>query len=263
MIKKFSKYLSDYFIKIGIVERKNKSWCQYVIEKKTIRLIFGMTALIFSLYIKRPLVTVLFLIIFCSIRRHIGGWHASSPWKCLTLSSVMLLLITVFLEPFVERVPPIITLILNAVLFANLLHCSPLYPQYVHFGENEKNANNQKKKVVVYIIWFFNMIFCECPIVLSCTFWSVLSTVVLLPFGPTNPPAWLCVAVGPENPPCCAARTGAEHSAITATIAANFFIVMSPFHVGLRLLNKLILNKFLRQKKILFLLYRGCSHKVY
>ena len=42
MIKKFSKYLSDYFIKIGIVERKNKSWCQYVIEKKTIRLIFGM-----------------------------------------------------------------------------------------------------------------------------------------------------------------------------------------------------------------------------
>lgn len=137
-------------------------------------------ALIFSLYIKRPLETVLFLIIFCSIRRHIGGWHASSPWKCLTLSSVMLLLITVFLEPFVERVPPIITLILNAVLFANLLHCSPLYPQYVHFGENEKNANNQKKKVVVYIIWFFNMIFCECPIVLSCTFWSVLSTVVLL-----------------------------------------------------------------------------------
>lgn len=92
----------------------------------------------------------------------------------------MLLLITVFLEPFVERVPPIITLILNAVLFANLLHCSPLYPQYVHFRENEKNANNQKKKVVVYIIWFFNMIFCECPIVLSCTFWSVLSTVVLL-----------------------------------------------------------------------------------
>ena len=61
MIKKFSKYLSDYFIKIGIVERKNKSWCQYVIEKKTIRLIFGMTALIFSLYIKRPLETVLFL----------------------------------------------------------------------------------------------------------------------------------------------------------------------------------------------------------
>ena len=180
MIKKFSKYLSDYFIKIGIVERKNKSWCQYVIEKKTIRLIFGMTALIFSLYIKRPLETVLFLIIFCSIRRHIGGWHASSPWKCLTLSSVMLLLITVFLEPFVERVPPIITLILNAVLFADILRCSPLYPQCVHFGENEKNANNQKKKVVIYTILFFNIIFFECPIVLSCTFWSVLSTVVLL-----------------------------------------------------------------------------------
>lgn len=45
MIKKFSKYLSDYFIKIGIVERKNKSWCQYVIEKKAIRLIFGMASL--------------------------------------------------------------------------------------------------------------------------------------------------------------------------------------------------------------------------
>lgn len=106
-----------------------------------------MTALIFSLYIKRPLETVLFLIIFCSIRRHIGGWHASSPWKCLTLSSVMLLLITVFLEPFVERVPPIITLILNAVLFANLLHCSPLYPQYVHFGENEKMQIIKRKKL--------------------------------------------------------------------------------------------------------------------
>lgn len=42
MIKKFSKYLSDYFVKIGIVERKNKSWCQYVIEKKAIQLIFGI-----------------------------------------------------------------------------------------------------------------------------------------------------------------------------------------------------------------------------
>ena len=129
MIKKFSKYLSDYFIKIGIVERKNKSWCQYVIEKKAIRLIFGMATLIFSLYIKKTLEIALFLIIFCSIRKHIGGWHASSPWKCLTLSSVMLLLITVFLEPSVERLPPIITLILNAVLFADILRCSPLYPQ--------------------------------------------------------------------------------------------------------------------------------------
>ena len=53
MIKKFSKYLSDYFVKIGIVERKNKSWCQYVIEKKAIQLIFGMATLIFSLYIKK------------------------------------------------------------------------------------------------------------------------------------------------------------------------------------------------------------------
>lgn len=180
MIKKFSKYLSDYFIKIGIVERKNKSWCQYVIEKKAIRLIFGMATLIFSLYIKKTLEIALFLIIFCSIRKHIGGWHASSPWKCLTLSSVMLLLITVFLEPSVERLPPIITLILNAVLFADILRCSPLYPQCVQFGENEKNANNQKKKVVIYTILFFNIIFFECPIVLSCTFWSVLSTVVLL-----------------------------------------------------------------------------------
>ena len=154
MIKKFSKYLSDYFIKIGIVERKNKSWCQYVIEKKAIRLIFGMATLIFSLYIKKTLEIALFLIIFCSIRKHIGGWHASSPWKCLTLSSVMLLLITVFLEPSVERLPPIITLILNAVLFADILRCSPLYPQCVHFGENEKNANNQKKKVVIYTILF-------------------------------------------------------------------------------------------------------------
>lgn len=161
MIKKFSKYLSDYFIKIGIVERKNKSWCQYVIEKKAIRLIFGMATLIFSLYIKKTLEIALFLIIFCSIRKHIGGWHASSPWKCLTLSSVMLLLITVFLEPSVERLPPIITLILNAVLFADILRCSPLYPQCVHFGENEKNANNQKKKVVIYTILFFNIIFFE------------------------------------------------------------------------------------------------------
>lgn len=64
MIKKFSKYLSDYFIKIGIVERKNKSWCQYVIEKKAIRLIFGMATLIFSLYIKKTLEIALFLIIF-------------------------------------------------------------------------------------------------------------------------------------------------------------------------------------------------------
>lgn len=85
MIKKFSKYLSDYFIKIGIVERKNKSWCQYVIEKKAIRLIFGMATLIFSLYIKKTLEIALFLIIFCSIRKHIGGWHASSPWKFYTL----------------------------------------------------------------------------------------------------------------------------------------------------------------------------------
>ena len=163
MIKKFSKYLSDYFVKIGIVERKNKSWCQYVIEKKAIQLIFGMATLIFSLYIKKTLEIALFLIIFCSIRRHIGGWHASSPWKCLTLSSVMLLLITVFLEPSVERLPPIFTLILNAVLFADILRCSPLYPQCVHFGENEKNANNQKKKVVIYTILFFNIIFCESP----------------------------------------------------------------------------------------------------
>lgn len=47
----------------------------------------------------------------------------------IQVSSVMLLLITVFLEPSVEQLPPIITLILNAVLFADILRCSPLYPQ--------------------------------------------------------------------------------------------------------------------------------------
>ena len=63
--------------------------------------------------------------------------------------------------------------------FIDLFRMANIFAEQPQVG-GKTQANNQKKKVVVYIIWFFNMIFCECPIVLSCTFWSVLSTVVLL-----------------------------------------------------------------------------------
>ena len=45
-------------------------------------------------------------------------------------------------------------------------------------------------------------------------------------------PLWVCVADGPEKPPCSAAMTGAVViRAIMAVIAANFFIFISPFNV--------------------------------
>ncbi|MBY5254814.1 hypothetical protein FP364_07830 [Citrobacter amalonaticus] len=50
---------------------------------------------------------------------------------------------------------------------------------------------------------------------------------------------------------------------MTATIAASFFMIISPFDVISHPLNTVILNKFLRQKKSLFLLYITCNIAVY
>ena len=60
------------------------------------------------------------------------------------------------------------------------------------------------------------------------------ATVVTAPLGPVKPPAWVVVVVdGPVNPPCPAASTGMETKAIIAVIAAIFFILYSPFCVGM------------------------------
>jgi membrane protein len=182
MLQEFSEKLTAFFIQSNIIDESNRAWCQYIIEKKIMQAFFLIIASLIALLYNRIFEVLSFGLFFCSIRKRTGGWHAPYPWLCLMLSGLILLLVAKILIPITLCTSLFYTFLFNNILLCILLFIKPSYPWQLHFCKEEKEANLQKRNVLILLFLILNLIFLILRYrnVLSSMLWALIFSIGLL-----------------------------------------------------------------------------------
>lgn len=83
------KYLIHVLINNNLIEEKDKDIYQYGIETFFLKLIHYILIMCIALYMNFVLESVIFLVIYNSIRGIIGGYHAKKRWICLIYTAII------------------------------------------------------------------------------------------------------------------------------------------------------------------------------
>ena len=94
-----SKKITHFFIQLNFIDESSEVWCQYVVEKKVMQALFLIITFIVAFLYNQIFETLIFCVVFCSIRERMGGWHAPYPWLCLVLSGLIISLVAGVLVP--------------------------------------------------------------------------------------------------------------------------------------------------------------------
>lgn len=87
-----------------------------------------------------------------ALRQRLGGWHAKNAWSCQIVSVFSALFAVFVIGPHMEKLAIWIIILFDIIIFLFGLVLKPVYPPQLHFLDDVIEANNQKKRQVLYII---------------------------------------------------------------------------------------------------------------
>lgn len=182
MMHDISKKITHFFIQLNFIDESSEVWCQYVVEKKVMQALFLIITFIVAFLYNQIFETLIFCVVFCSIRERIGGWHAPYPWLCLVLSGLIISLVAGVLVPITLNIGLFDIFLFNNILLVILLFTKPSYPWQLHFGKEETVANLKKKNILVLFFGLFNLIFLvlKCRGMLGSMLWALVFSIGLL-----------------------------------------------------------------------------------
>ncbi len=118
-------FISSILVKNKLIEEEDSIFYQYGFEILIDTVLQTILMLIIGILLGKPMETLVFLIIFTSIRRYSGGYHADSKLKCTLVSTFVMLISIEFPIFFTNRVSYIIGAILSIItiwVFAPVEH---------------------------------------------------------------------------------------------------------------------------------------------
>lgn len=182
MMHDISKKITHFFIQLNFIDESSEVWCQYVVEKKVMQALFLIITFIVAFLYNQIFETLIFCVVFCSIRERMGGWHAPYPWLCLVLSGLIISLVAGVLVPITLNIGLFDIFLFNNILLVILLFIKPSYPWQLHFGKEETVANLKKKNILVLFFGLFNLIFLvlKCRGMLGSMLWALVFSIGLL-----------------------------------------------------------------------------------
>lgn len=183
VIQHNSEKLAQHFVDQKWVSADDYEWCVYVIEKKMYHYGYIFVLLMISYLIGSFCNTIVFLSVFCGLRRRIGGWHAPTPFICMCLSVLIILSVSLILEPaIVKFLPSELVFKYNILAVTITFIMEPLYPPCIHFEKKEIVANNKKKNTILLFVIIEDVIFVcfNQREFLSCSLLGILFTLILV-----------------------------------------------------------------------------------
>lgn len=140
--------ISNISIEKGWIEESQKEWCIYAFQRR-IESVFWIAIIILIANLTGKLrETFLCSAIIFLLRRRIGGWHASNPRVCQTISISILLLIVMCWGPALEKLSNNILLLLGIMMGLIMMGIKPVYPQQLHFDEEVMRKNHKIKNLL-------------------------------------------------------------------------------------------------------------------
>lgn len=151
MIVKLSNILTDFFIKKNIIDIQEKEVYCYCFELLIAFLINLNIAIIIGFACLQFLETIIFIVVFLSLRTAAGGFHAKTHFRCITLFSIVFLIFILIIK--LTNISPIvnITLLTISSIIVNLL--SPIDCKENRLEQHIKNK--LKIKIFIFTIIYF------------------------------------------------------------------------------------------------------------
>ncbi len=92
MNQRIAAYVTEKFVKNGIVTEKDKALYQYGVSQGVVIIFNILTTIFIGALFGMIWESMLFLLAFIPIRIYAGGYHAGSQIKCYIMSSLMIML---------------------------------------------------------------------------------------------------------------------------------------------------------------------------
>lgn len=159
MFTKCAQSLTAYFVKKEIIAEEDEEIYAYGFEL-LIPSVFAVTvALLIGMLAKRLFASIVFLVVYCSLRRQAGGFHAKTHFRC-TFSFVFMYCLLMYLTSF-ERINEQIVLfspllLISCVLFALF---APVDNSEVQF---EKRTKQEMKCKACILLVLYEMVIFYC-----------------------------------------------------------------------------------------------------
>ena len=164
MIHDISDRLTRLVINNGWVSNDDFEWCSYALEKRISQILFLTVVMIWAAVRHLTIEALVFVIVFHSFRRRMGGWHAKHAWVCQLTSLALVILSVGYIGTFFLTINPNIIIVSDLLLLCYASFLKPEYPIQVHFTERETIGNIKKKNLLLLLILF-----------LQCVTWIFLS----------------------------------------------------------------------------------------
>lgn len=90
--------IASFFLKKKLIQAQDYEWAVYGLQRRLLAAVFYPILFLIGLLLSDVYSTVLFFVVFTSLRHRVGGHHASSATRCL-INSSLLVLCGLFLYP--------------------------------------------------------------------------------------------------------------------------------------------------------------------
>ena len=151
MFAKCAQSLTAYFVKKEIITEDDEEIYTYGFEL-LIPSIFAVTvALLIGVIADRFFASLVFMFVYCSLRRQAGGFHAKTHFRC-TFSFVFMYCLVMYLTSF-EGVNERIVLFSPLLLISCLLFAlfAPVDNSEVQFGKKTKQEMKCKACILLFL----------------------------------------------------------------------------------------------------------------
>lgn len=151
MLSKTSNRLAYYLCNKHYIDPEDLDWCVFTIEKSLLQLAFLSVLLLLSLVTSSIIETLVPVLVFCLLRRRLGGYHAARPSLCLLLSSIIIVSchISIYL---LLTIPPAVLRSITVLTMASGYLIRPSYPPKAMISQMDLKKNNESKKRLIILL---------------------------------------------------------------------------------------------------------------
>ena len=186
MFNAISTKITDILIKHDCISKENSELYSYGFRQLFMMLLNISITFLLGIIFNKVLQSILFSIIYIPIRSFAGGYHAKTPLRCTTFSTLMIFLVLLILKFIV--LPIYVVVLLWLISIGTIISLSPVESRNKPLDTIEKSVYKKRTIfllmldsviIIVFMMFSLNQLY-------TCVVLSLVSLSVMLLLGSFN-----------------------------------------------------------------------------
>lgn len=151
MLRAMCEDVSFILVRNRIISEDDREVYIYGLELILNSLLVVGTIVTLGVLLNKVLITVVFLVVFCSIRSYAGGYHANQYWKCYCVGCFAYLSVVIIVQSTLAIHVKLDSLIFLAISYIGIFYIAPLNSEKSPKTQEEMNKNSIITKVLINV----------------------------------------------------------------------------------------------------------------